>query len=98
MNKTLWDVKVAEYLDLVRDLRSKFGDDHTALTILQEVKKDLRMAQIQQERSTGVIDVDYPATERQRMYLNKLGVVVPERLTKKEASALIDEELGRESE
>lgn len=102
MDKQAWDLKVAEYLELLRGIRAKVGDERTAMNILQEVNKDLRMAQIREERSSGQnigqLEADYPATEKQKNFLKKLGVKTPANLTKKEASALIDEELGKEPE
>ena len=99
MDRQVWDTKVAEYLDLLQGIRAKVGDERTAVNILQEVNKDLRMAMIRDERnSNGQVEVDYPATERQKSFLKKLGVKIPAKLTKREASGLIDEELAKEPE
>ena len=87
--------RVDEYLKLYDDIKDRTGDERIALSILQEVNKDIRMAQIREERENGN---DKPATEKQLNYLKKLGVDVSVDLTKKQASALIDEALEKESE
>ena len=94
---------VEQYLTLLGKIKARTGDDRTALTILQEVSKDMRMAQVREERENGYghgsnQSDDAEATERQCAYLRRLGVEIPEGLTKKEASALIDEALAKESD
>ena len=89
--------KAEEYLTLLNDIRVKTQDERTALAILQEVNKDIRMAQIRAEREHGN-GPDQPATVRQKNYLKKLGVDIPANLTKREASRLIDQEVGQESD
>lgn len=94
--------KVAQYLKLYQELRSQTADDRVALTLLQEVNKDIRMAEIQAARENGNGNGKRnvhgePATVRQKMFLKRLGVKPPVRLTKQEVSALIDEELEKES-
>lgn len=92
--------RAKEYLKAFDSIKEWTCDERSAMAILQEVTKDIRMAQIREERANGVSfdnNGEAPATERQRNFLKKLGVNAPKKLTKKEASALIDEELGRES-
>ena len=99
MDRKALDEKVAEYLELFQGIKQKVGDERIAVSILQEVNKDFRMAMIREERNSGSqVESDFPATERQKSFLKKLGVRIPAKLTKKEASALIDEELGKEPE
>jgi len=102
MDKKALEKRVADYLEALQGIKLKVTDERTAMTILQEVNKDLRMAQIREERNSGAfepkIEVDYPATDRQRSFLNRLGVRAPTNLTKREASALIDQELAKEAE
>jgi hypothetical protein len=81
-------------LKLLDDIKSRVDDERTAMAILQEVNKDVRMAQIREER--GFV-VEESATEKQKNFLKKLGVDLPNKLTKREASILIDEEIGKES-
>ncbi|MCL4216535.1 MAG: DUF3072 domain-containing protein [Candidatus Hydrogenedentes bacterium] len=101
--KTLHE-RVKEYLELFQAIRQRTGDDRAAVAILQEVNKDIRMEQIREERANG-FDVghgwnggDEPATDRQLSYLKNLGVQVNGNLTKKKASAMIDEELEKATE
>jgi hypothetical protein len=102
MDKQALEKRVADYLEALQGIKQKVTDERTAMTILQEVNKDIRMAQIREERSAGPfepkVEVDYPATGRQRSFLNRLGVRAPENLTKREASALIDQELAKDAE
>ena len=93
--------KIDQYLELFDKLKARTGDERSALTILQEVNKDIRMAQIRAERENGNgngSSADGEATNRQRAYLKRLGVEMPSGLTKKQASELIDEALGKESD
>lgn len=74
--------------------------------IVTEVAKDKKVREIERGRqarasaqrssppSQSAAD-DEPATERQIAYLKKLGVQVPPNLTKRRASELIDEMLGK---
>ena len=87
------------YLMLLDELKAKTGDARTAVALLQEVNKDVRMAQIRADRENGAPNGrSYPASPKQKNYLERLGFEVPADLTKKEASALIDEALAKESE
>lgn len=99
MERKVLDAKVSEYLDLIQGLKDKVGDEKAAWSIIQEATKDLRMAQVRAERSTDMVAGDVePATPRQIGFLNRLGVRIPAKLTKTEASALIDKKLDEESE
>ena len=90
--------KVEEYLELLKEIKQKTGDERTALAILQEVNKDVRMDRISFERTNKDPWAGAkPASARQMNFLKKLGVEVPDVLTKEAASALIDEELGKQS-
>jgi len=94
--------RIEEYLTLFEGIKARTGDERSAVVILQEVNKDLRMAQIREERASNgngnSQKEDAPATQKQRDYLRRLGVNAPAELTKKEASGLIDEALAKESE
>ncbi len=87
--------KLGEYLQIYEDLKEKTGDDRAALTLLQEVAKDRRTEEIRGEREAKNNE---PATAKQIKFMKKLGMGIPEGVTKKEASMLIDEELGRNGE
>ncbi len=94
--------KIDEYLKLFESIKARVGDERAAMDILKEVQKDLRMAQIREERASNGNGngqrEDAPATQKQRDYLGRLGVNAPAQLTKKQASELIDEALAKESD
>ena len=97
MDKENMQQRIDNYVKVFNDLKVRTGDERTALTILQEVNKDIRMAQIRAERENGSSsDEDEEVTNRQRAYLKRLGVEIPTGLTKKQASAMIDEAVGKE--
>jgi len=83
------------YLDLLAVIKEKTGDERTAVAVLTEVNKDRRMSEMKQERVNSGNEL---ATEKQKEFMKKLGIKVPKNLTKHEASALIDEELGKTAE
>ena len=87
--------KLDKYMDLFEELKQKTNDERTALTLLQEVSKDRRMEEIREERE---VKNSEPATTKQLKFMKKLGIDVPPGITKREASMLIDEELGRNGE
>jgi hypothetical protein len=93
MKKMIIDVqsKISEYLELIEAIREEVDDPLAAMTILQELRKDMRSEEIRQNRpyvSTG----DLPATEAQIGYVKRLGGDVPEKgMTRSQASKLIDE-------
>ena len=93
---------VENYLKLYNEIKARTGDERTAVAILQEVNKDMRMAQIRADRESGNGNGNgnsdnQPASPRQKNYLKKLGVEIPAGLNKKRASELIDEALEKES-
>ena len=102
-----------DYLKLYHEIKVRTGDGQSALVILREVNKDLRMAQISKERARSrgrrklncnsrpndnQNDGARLATETQRGYLSQLGADVGPGVSKAQASALIDETLDKESE
>jgi hypothetical protein len=79
--------KLDTYLRLLEAIEERTHDRQTATAVLAEVAKDIRMGQMRQEkRSNG----DGPATQGQIGYLKKLGAAIPEGLTVRQASELID--------
>ena len=102
MEQEMKQQAVESYLKLCNDIKAKTGDERTAMAILQEVNKDVRMAQIRAERENGNGNGNgnsdnQPASPRQKSYLKRLGVEIPAGLNKKRASELIDEALEKES-
>ena len=86
--------KLEGYLELFEEIKSRVKDDILARTILGEVSKDRRMEQIREEREMKNGEL---ATTRQLQFMKKLGLEIPSGITKKQASLLIDEELGTNS-
>ena len=89
--------RIAYYASLYAKLRKEFGAADVAIAVLEQVGKDTRMAKLRTwEQSNGAngTNGDVPATTKQLDFMRMLGLDVPDGLTKKEASALIDEELG----
>lgn len=84
--------KLNSYLELLEQINSKIQDEATKIVLLQELSKDRRMEEMKQhlEAKNGE-----PATEKQKRFMKKLGINFPATVTKKEASMLIGEELGK---
>jgi hypothetical protein len=89
-----------EYLQLLEQIKQKTTDERTAVSLLQEVSKDRRSAEIREERETKNNDTkdSQPATEKQKQFMKKLGIKFPATVTKQGASMLIDEERGKNGE
>ena len=92
--------KLEEYLQLLEQIKQKTTDERTAVSLLQEVSKDRRSAEIREERETKNNDTkdSQPATEKQKQFMKKLGIKFPATVTKQGASMLIDEERGKNGE
>ena len=87
------EAKLQSYIKTYEQIRRQVPDDYTATAILQEMAKDARMQQIRAERMEQAETI--PATEKQIAYLQRLGVEVPNHLTKEEASQLIDDAVAK---
>ena len=87
--------RLSGYLSLFDTISEKTDSDAVAIAILHEMSKDRRSTEIHEERETRN---DKPATEKQKQFMKKLNIPVPENLTKREASMLLDEELGKNGE
>ena len=89
---SFFDDRVDHYVRLFESIRNKVGDDQLAVALVEQCGKDWRVAQMHariQDREDA--NVDQPATEKQLGYLGRLGIEVHTPLTKREASALIDQ-------
>ena len=86
--------KLDGYLELFQELKQQTGSESIALALTQEIAKDDRTNQIQEQIN---LKNNEPATDKQKRFMKKLNIAFPAAVTKKEASALIDEELGRNS-
>ena len=95
VNKTM-DAKMKEklnvYLELLDEISEKTENESTALALLQEISKDRRMEKIKHEQDLK--NGDQPATEKQKKFMEDLNIEFAKDITKKQASFLIDTELG----
>ncbi len=98
MENEIIQSKLDSFIEIYDEVKARTRDEQAAIAILQEVNKDARTEKIQTGRGNGNENGSSPATEKQIGYLKKLGVEVAPGLTKREASALIDEALAKESE
>jgi len=84
--------KLDGYLELLEQITSKVQEEATAVILLQEIAKDQRMDRMIEEREAMN---NKPATFKQKKFMNDLGIKYQKNVSKQEARALIDEELGR---
>jgi len=80
------------YLELLDEIKEKTDNEGTAVALLHEICKDRRMLQIKQEKAGSNNEL---ATEKQKKFMNRLGIEFTDDITKKQASFLIDGELGK---
>ena len=73
-------------------LKSRVFSEQAVVVLISEIGRDIRMEKIKQEREANNSS---PATERQKRFMDDLGITYPKKVTKQEASVLIDEELGK---
>jgi len=85
--------RLNSYLELLDEISEKTDEASTAVAILHEISKDRRAEQMRSERQ-GKNNND-AVTFRQKRCMERLGIDCPENITRKEASMLIQEELGR---
>ena len=88
--ETNFEDKVDSYIELYDSIREKCESDSAAIAIFQEAGKDRRSEQIREERENKNHE---PATDKQKRFMKSLGIDFPVGVTKKEASALLDQEL-----
>jgi len=98
--------RIDSYVELINEIKAKVPAELVGV-VVEQISKDRRGAEIRMERAarngngnsngdkgsveSGGISGEAPASEKQRMFLSKLGVDVPSGLTKAEASQMIDE-------
>ncbi|KXB05741.1 hypothetical protein AKJ49_00195 [candidate division MSBL1 archaeon SCGC-AAA382A03] len=82
----------SKILDLVseEDWSQDVDKTRVSLTILQELAKDRRMRTMREEREKTKVE---PATEKQKQYMDDLGIVYDENITKEKASKEIESAL-----
>ena len=87
--------RLKHYLELFEEVRQKVNDESTAVALVQEIGKDGRVEKMRGFPETTVASFDANgeplATSKQIGFLRRLGVNVPEGLSKLEASRLIDD-------
>ncbi len=76
---------IKQYAELFEAIRKKVSDKEVAIAILQEIGKDKRSQIISDERK------EEPASEKQKKFMRDLGIKFPEKISRKEAAVLIDE-------
>ena len=81
-----------KYLELYAEILKKIDNESVAVTLLTEISKDRRAEQARNERQTKNNDT---VTFRQKKCMQNLGIDIPENITRKEASVLIQEEIER---
>ena len=87
--------RLENYLELLDEIQEKTDSEATTLAIYHELCKDRRSAQIKEEREERRSNNSDTVTFKQKNCLKRLGVKFPDEITRKEASALIKEELER---
>lgn len=83
--------KMNEYMELLNQIKQHVSNEDTAASIVSEIAKDKRVQEMQKNRNGN----GSPATQKQKQFMEKLGIDYPENVTKREASKLIDEELAK---
>lgn len=91
--KTQTQERIDYYVELYDAISNKTGNDTITAIIFQEIIKDMRMKYIAKTNGNG--NGNGLATEKQKEYLRKMGRTFDETLTKKDASAMIDEEIKK---
>ena len=84
--------KLDSYLELLNEINEKTQSEPEKIAILAEIAKDQRVERMIEEREARN---NAPATFKQRKFMDDLGIKYPKSISKQEASALIDEELGK---
>jgi len=80
------------YLELLDEIKAKTENEQVAVAVFGEIAKDFRMKRMIEEREARNNE---PATAKQKKFMDDLGIKYQRNVSKREASALIDEELGR---
>ncbi|MBC7219070.1 MAG: hypothetical protein H5T49_02910 [Hadesarchaea archaeon] len=85
-------MRIEEYVAVYRQIletlqRAGIRDPEAARVILQELGKDRRAIEAAEERRLK--GTEEPATERQRKFLERRGVVFPRDISKTQASEII---------
>ena len=106
METEITKANVRDNVELYTQLRSRVESEGAALALLQEIGKTRRVEMMRARNGSvngnnfggNSSQGDQPATTKQLFYLKRLGINPPEGLTKRSASALIDEARENEDE
>jgi hypothetical protein len=85
--------RLNSYLELYDEISKKIEHESVIVTLLTEISKDRRAEQMKNERETK--NNNDVVTYRQKRCMERLGIDCPENITRKEASVLIQEEIGK---
>lgn len=80
--------KIEEYASLLTQIKTKISDSAEALIVLDQIGRDKRTELIQGLQSPNS---DTPATEKQKKYMDSLGIEYSDDVTKKDASDMIEQ-------
>ena len=84
--------QIDRYADLLENIEQRVGNKADSIAIMQEIRKDMRMQQIRAQNSSPK---QLPVTERQKRFLQSLGVTqFDETLTRQQASQLIKDTIA----
>lgn len=81
-------MEIDNYINVFNQIKSKVNNELVASVILAEIGKDRRCEKIKEAREQPLSQL---ASFKQIAFLKSLGVNVPDKLTKKEASVLIEQ-------
>lgn len=93
------EAKASEYIELLNYFETRVGSQEVAAHLVGQIGKDTRAAMISSERRNNLFvnggrAKGPPVTKDQINYMKDLGLVIPDGLTKKEASSMLDEALA----
>ena len=80
--------KIEEYASLLEQIKTRIQDSSEAVVILEQIGKDKRTELIQGLQNPNS---DIPATEKQKKYMDSLGIEYSDDVTKKDASDMIEQ-------
>ena len=82
--------KIEEYANLLVQIKKQIPDSSEAVAVLNQIGKDKRTELTQASQNLNP-NSDSPATEKQKKYMDSLGIEYGDDVTKKEASDMIEQ-------
>ena len=104
--ETQTQTQVNSYVELFKQIKEEVGDSQIAAQLVEQIGKDRRTAILRgfervssskssfAENGKGNDKDEQEATPKQLGYLRQLGMEIPENLSKKQASEMIDQALA----